>query len=461
MSGAYVALQDKDVELQDEDVYTEDQAEKYKELRSIMEKANLLAKSLKNDYSNEITNEYVNNLADGLNYLTIELDIADSAHEGCEASDKGELLPTFDPDDDTESWWDEDEVKYTADVGEEEVEEVETAGAIEAEDDNKIDDTKKRSKKSDSANKKTKHTGEEDATSKSDLKDQFIEAKALPSNNIIYAPARKSFEKNIALACIAIIWPTGRSASTAKVASMGRGVATVYKSLSHGDLIFNTSAKGVRVTYNRAKKNVSKAENQAIADVSKSKNFDMFALVNGGVTKGSNAGKKYAHLNGTLLRTGLHEIGHLLGLGHAGAYINGKLDDYGDGTSFMGKYATDKLNAPQLYFFGWVAANKTAQYNIGSPTTTYNVEYSYVDKPSDSNVSGVLIPRKNGRSLFFSIAPIGGKMLGCVHYILNNGAGTQRAKAFNTKTEVEELTFERVENNGSFAKFSIGTKLTA
>jgi hypothetical protein len=102
---------------------------------------------------------------------------------------------------------------------------------------------------------------------------------------------------------------------------------------------------------------------------SKFPNFDMYVLVVGPKIGSSHAGGGVAWMYGTLGRDGQHEVGHLLGLGHAGRYIweRGKktptLEAYKDGESVMGRFSSSTLTGPQYRWLSWLPKSEIAVYN--------------------------------------------------------------------------------------------------
>ena len=94
-------------------------------------------------------------------------------------------------------------------------------------------------------------------------------------------------------------------------------------------------------------------------------NFNYYVIP--GIYTGPHAGGKVAHVKSTQAMTATHETGHLIGLGHAGAYTydGGKpvLNAYGDRDSIMGRIISKYITASQYYYLGWLKLEEIADYN--------------------------------------------------------------------------------------------------
>lgn len=287
-----------------------------------------------------------------------------------------------------------------------------------------------------------------------------------PTPGIKYAPNLTPVHGTFKVCGISVQWNNNNGAPKAKVGSAARALATNYSRLSNGQLIFKPTTRVAKVglAYNR--KNVNNAVNKArsIVNGGTPKKFDRYVIVTGGLGT-SHAGGNSCVLRGTLKRDWWHEMGHVLpnadkqrALGHAGKYVtkNGKtkLDAYGDGSSFMGRFSTNNINPPQRYHLGWAGDNKTAQYDLGDGEKQFKVSYPYSKNIPDDAVTGVLIPRTEGRPLFASIIPVQKKLLFAVWYM--TGGGTQRTAVFNKSATVDGLFFQRLATNGNSSTLSIG-----
>jgi hypothetical protein len=272
-----------------------------------------------------------------------------------------------------------------------------------------------------------------------------------------YAPVLPPVKGSINLYAVALVWLDDAGADLNSVKGAGNKMAAIYKNLSNGYITFKVIAKRIKVDFNKAPKNISKAEKQAINTIGVTpSDKNIYAIVNHNAKKFSNAGNHIAHLQGTLTRDFCHEVGHLdpFSLGHSGAYKNGKLEPYGDGTSFMGSFASDKLTGAQLYLLGWLSQRAVAQYDLGDAPTNFNIESLFADKPSD-NVKVVLIPRGANRPLYVSMPQIQGKPTLCLH--LSSGRGSQRVAAFGNKAEYQGVLVQKVATGDGFVTVQIST----
>jgi len=191
----------------------------------------------------------------------------------------------------------------------------------------------------------------------------------LPPPAYKYAPRPKPVAGTKTLTCIAIVWKDQKQGATAQQCkNVVNSTAAFFKTSSRGLLVLKPSgAHAIKVDLNHAAKNLYPAEKLVIAKVPKA---DMYQIINNNVRNYSNAGKGVAHLQNPLLRTAHHEVGHLLGLDHAGVYKKDgqkwELDAYGDGKSVMGKFPSETLTAPQYYAQGWLREDEVAMYEPGN-----------------------------------------------------------------------------------------------
>lgn len=178
-------------------------------------------------------------------------------------------------------------------------------------------------------------------------------------------PKNKPQLGNRALICAAIDWADDHShADPGKIRSLCNQVRSFYQRNSRGlmdikvqSLVFKTALNNNKANFDKVKAAVKAAH----------PNADMYALVVGLKLGASHAGQGTAFLRGFLYRDAQHEVGHLLGLGHAGRYEweKGKpvLYAYKDGESVMGRFPSSTLTGPQYRWDGWLPPSEVAVYN--------------------------------------------------------------------------------------------------
>ncbi len=265
----------------------------------------------------------------------------------------------------------------------------------------------------------------------------------------MFAPVQKPVSGTPTLSCIGIKYQDlDRHTSGGEASSMCHQIEDFYRRNSRGALQFKTAGYQVNVPLDGGHHSVNQAERLAIAA---HPNSDMYAIVTMFINT-SHAGAGVAHLGTALASTATHEVGHLLGLGHAGRYEleAGKwhLDAYGDGQSVMSRYPSAWLTAPQYYHQGWLPKEEAALYVAGQ---TYELKrINDFDGPGlatvivDSslfqpNVDAIADTAKGkARDAFISF-PTGCKG-GCVAIHLANDGGSQKVKTFGHEYYDERFT---------------------
>lgn len=272
------------------------------------------------------------------------------------------------------------------------------------------------------------------------------------STTIKFAPAVNPVKGNFNLYAIALKWNDDPGSSLSSVINAARSTARIYKDLSNGYVNFNVIAKQVSVDLDKNRKNLPEAEAQAkkVVDAQKpNNNYSIYAIVNHNAKGFSNGSGNTAHLYGTLTRDFLHEIGHCrpFVLAHSGKYDDtGKLLPYDDGTSFMGRFSSYQLTAPQLYALGWLPQNKVAEHDMDFPATDYNIEILY-SKGDTENLKAVYIPNGDQQPLFLSMPKVNGQFMFALHLATGGGKGTQRVAVFGNHAEYNGLAFDKISDN--------------
>ncbi|CAM3217700.1 hypothetical protein [Corallococcus soli] len=111
--------------------------------------------------------------------------------------------------------------------------------------------------------------------------------------------------------------------------------------------------------------NCATAKTQARQKTTNSNAFLTVYVLPGGMCSTSNAGSRTVNLKGTLFRDYAHEVGHVLGLAHGNVRdpSTGKVKSSGDSSTYMGIFASDNYNLPQLHWLGWTKKEEIVQIN--------------------------------------------------------------------------------------------------
>lgn len=279
------------------------------------------------------------------------------------------------------------------------------------------------------------------------------------NQNIEYAPAVKPVTGTYNLLIASIGWTDKTAISLDRVLYSGKEVASVYSKISRDNITFKPYTKKVNVPYKAERSNLKNAEAIARKELNTIKRNplygDLYILVNNGVSGVSHGSGNTVHARGVLIRDLLHEVGHCrpFVMQHSGIKEpNGKVDAYGDGTSFMGRMNTRHLTAAQIYGQGWYPIRKVGLYT-GIDPVEYEIEQlDSPDKEDLEALKAVMIPRDGKDPLFLSMPKVGSdpKKSGYVlmlHEARSNCKGTTRVKSFSAEAAYDDLSFEVIEKS--------------
>lgn len=297
----------------------------------------------------------------------------------------------------------------------------------------------------------------------------LLSLNSIADEGIKYAPRQKVVKGSPLLTCVSANFQNKKPVSASKCGSVARHTANFFKRNSRGLLTFRTKSAALALKQNSNHKNY-----RAAVDTIKGKWKSDYWMVPGKPGNVSNAGGKTAHLVGTLYRTGDHEVGHLLGLGHSGRYIKEKgkwhLDSYGDGSSVMGRFPSAFLTAPQYYSLGWLPENEAAMWEPGK---TYTIKRTSNFTPDSGLVTVIVLPKfffgkdgsvpsdPNQRKAFVAWPPkCFGKTNQCLalYLAVGQGGGTQKIATFGKEyydTRFTGLHIKALESSTSQIKVSI------
>lgn len=234
------------------------------------------------------------------------------------------------------------------------------------------------------------------------------------------------------VACVAINWEDGAELSASKCMNVAKDTAQFFNRNARGAFRLKPQGFSVDVPFPKANENLKKAE-AIVKQQIKADYYIVPALWKNG---GNHASGKIAHMVQLTKWVVHHEVGHLLGLGHAGQYVYNKdgvprLENYGDADSPMGNNGSSYLNGPQYYKLGWLPKDEIAVYDPA--VRVY--ELKKVSNFDGKGLTAVVIPRPTGNPAVVSY-PI--SCNDCAALYLTNG-GTQKVGV--TKAEWKDENF--------------------
>lgn len=189
------------------------------------------------------------------------------------------------------------------------------------------------------------------------------EISASPAPAISWKPRQLPNLGSQDLICVAVKYTSGASADVGKCLSTAKGVANFYDRMSSGKKKLIAKAIEFPFAGPASQANASKVH----AIIRKKYPKALFIVPNVFAHSSSHAGMRVAVLNNASYANGNHEVGHLLGLQHCGAWkIDPKTgkehyDDYAGGGCIMSRFFGNAYLAPNQFIYeGWYSKDQYA-----------------------------------------------------------------------------------------------------
>ncbi len=260
-----------------------------------------------------------------------------------------------------------------------------------------------------------------------------------------WTPPKKIRTGKQDLICVAIQYTSGPSAEEGRCLQLAHNVADFWDRQSVGKM--KLIPKAISYAFDGPAGGPSAAK---VHDIMRKKYPDaLFLVPNLWYHGSSHAGQRVAVLTG--YSNADHETGHLLGLGHCGAYKpDGTFDQYGGGGCIMSKFFGNAFLAPSQYIYlGWY---DQTQYAVQTTTETKQYEIRAISALKSPGLGAIAIAPDllgGGRAGYIGWPP-NCQNDPCLAFYYATGGGSQRVKIFG-KEFFDEKTGLRIKGLGAAA----------
>lgn len=271
------------------------------------------------------------------------------------------------------------------------------------------------------------------------------------------APYVEPVKGKYTLVGVGLKWTDNDGPSLDSVKFSTKFAADTFNKLSGGQLQYDAQAYIVDVPFTHDSANVGHATKYAREQLQKDHNIPdskdtHYIMVNNNAKGEHNSytepGGHVSNLLNCLAVTFCHELGRQAPtiLGGSAAMRDGKMEWQADGTSFMSRFSSSSLTAPQLYYLGWLPNTQVELFDKSAQSQDYTLQN--LDDFKDQNTKAVMI--QDGDETLFLSRPTFRK--DGVLYTLHKGEGQDekaslRLVVFGQKGTYKDLSFNG-DNNG-------------